>query len=282
MCPNIRYLHYYSIPLGVARWRCEEMSLLEYLRKSDGNTGAIARWLRKQWQKDSAGQAAGVPLEAFANAYTMQGEQIVAADYLWRLNDGYYGQWCMMNLPFRALDGFRLTEVQDKVPVRYRWLATAVVLTDDPRLPPALRGYWRDPSRIQSDMEQEADTGAYIEDVLGFVATQILAIDRYLSGQLDRREEPAPAPRGPRQAGHQEDAFELEGKQALLYREVAQRVQRGMKLQAAASDESGTLCVQRLRLHRTDLWFVLEGRVLARARSCIATCGQHWLQVGPC
>lgn len=89
-----------------SEWRREEMSLLEYLRKSDAATGAIARWLRKRWEKDAAGQAAGVPLETFANAYTMQGEQIVAADYLWRLNDGYYGQWCLMHLPFRSLDRF--------------------------------------------------------------------------------------------------------------------------------------------------------------------------------
>ena len=218
-------------------WRREEMALLEYLRKSDAATGGIARWLRKRWEKDAAGQAAGVPLEAFANAYTMQGEQIVAADYLWRLNDGYYGQWCLMHLPFRSLDGFQVAAVQDKVPFRYRWLATAVVLTDDARLPPPVRGYWRDPARIRADMEQEAHSSALIEDVLDFVATQILAIDRYLSGQLDRREEPAPAPTQQHHAGHQQDDFELEGKQAVLFREVAQRVQRGMRLQAAASDE---------------------------------------------
>ena len=220
-----------------SEWRREEMALLEYLRTSDAATGAIARWLRKRWEKDAVGQAAGVPLETFTNAYTMQGEQIVAADYLWRFNDGYYGQWCLMHLPFRSLDRFQVAAVQDKVLFRYRWLATAVVLTDDARLPPPVRGYWRDPARIGADMEQEADTAAFIEDVLGFVGTQILAIDRYLSGQLDRREEPAPAPRNENQAGNQQGDFELEGKQALLFRHVAQRVQRGMKLQAAASDE---------------------------------------------
>jgi ATP-dependent exoDNAse (exonuclease V) alpha subunit len=86
-------------------------------------------------------------------------------------------------------------------------------------------------------MEPEAHTAAFIEDVLGFVGPQILAIDRYLSGQLDRREEPATPPRNQNQAGNQQEDFELEGKQAVLFRQVAQRVQRGMKLQAAASDE---------------------------------------------
>jgi len=214
-----------------SEWQREEMALLEYLRKSDAATGGIARWLRQRWEKDAAGQAAGVPLETFANAYTMQEEQIVAADYLWRLNDGYYGQWCLMHLPFRSLDGCQVAAVQDKVPFRYRWLAT------DARLPPPVRGYWRDPARIRADMEQEADTAAFIEDVVGFVGTQIAAIDRYLSGQLDRREEPAPAPKNRHQAGNQQEDFELEGKQAVLFRQVAQRVQRGMELQAAASDE---------------------------------------------
>lgn len=48
----------------------------------------------------------------------MQGEQVVAAEYLWRMNDGFYGQWCMMHLPFRSLDVFHIEEVEQRVPAR--------------------------------------------------------------------------------------------------------------------------------------------------------------------
>ena len=95
------------------------MPLLEFLRKSDaaGATGKIAAWLRKRWMQRPSRDARR-SLEAFANAYIMQGEQVVAAEYLWRMNDGFYGQWCMMHLPFRSLDVFHIEEVEPRVPAR--------------------------------------------------------------------------------------------------------------------------------------------------------------------
>lgn len=125
----------------------------------------------------------------------MGGEQIVALEYLWRMNDAFYGQWCMMNIPFRSMAVFQLPAVMEKVPARYRWLATALLLTENPAVCPRhLRGYWRDPQRMTQDMECEAHASSFIEDVLAFVSAQVLAIDRYLTGQLNRAEEEAAQP----------------------------------------------------------------------------------------
>ena len=94
-------------------WRSEEMSLLEWLRKSD-EEGRISAWLRK---KHAAAVKSCPPdeapsLEAFANEYIMRGEQLAAAEYLWRMNDLFYGQWAMMNLPFRSMGMFQVPVVR--------------------------------------------------------------------------------------------------------------------------------------------------------------------------
>lgn len=109
------------------------MSLLDYLRKT-GPNGAVAGCLRRLYDAEAKhtrdpGETAP-SLGSFANSYRMQGEQIVAVDYYWRLNDGFYGQWCIMYLAFRDLATFDVTDVRRLVPGRYRWLATALVLTD--------------------------------------------------------------------------------------------------------------------------------------------------------
>lgn len=83
------------------RPRREDMSFLEFLRKSEasGATGAIAGWLHKRWAQSHPTEARREPLAEFANAYEMQGEQIVAVEYLWRLNDHYY------HVPYRSVHG---------------------------------------------------------------------------------------------------------------------------------------------------------------------------------
>lgn len=220
-----------------ATWRRDSMSLLEFLRKSDasGKSGRVASWLRKTWEalpnpKES--------LEAFANEYVLRGEQIVATEYLWRLNDNYYGLWCMMHIPFRSLEVFHVPSIVQKVPLRYRWLATALHLTDDPATAPRhLRGYWRDPLRQTRDMQLEACVDAFIADVVAFVAAQTLAIDRYTDGHLDRAEEGHVEPDGAGPAPAAAAAVTFEGKQKLLYKAVGARVQLCVRAQRATREE---------------------------------------------
>jgi len=78
------------------QWRDENMSLLEFLRKSN-DQGAIAGWLTQIWK------AQGQPdtIEAFANAFSMSGEKVVACAMGSRLRDKFFGQWLVLHVPFR-------------------------------------------------------------------------------------------------------------------------------------------------------------------------------------
>ena len=222
-------------------WRREDMSLLEFLRKTGGEDGgAIAGWLRQKHRAHvSAAAAAGAPadsLEDFANKYPMRGEQLVAVEFLYRLNDMYYGQWCVMHLPFRSMAFFDAPAVRDRVPERYRWFATALLLTDDCRLVPAqLHRFWRDFERAEAEMHMEGDSDSFVQDVKEFLAGQTLAIDRYLSGQLDCQQEPAgAAPRGPAPAPA---AMCFEGKQAMLHKAVGRRVALAVAARSANTEQ---------------------------------------------
>ena len=193
----VRYIH--------AGWRRDDMSLLEYLRKT-GKDGQPAQWLRKRHEQyvqdqEERGEEP-TPLKNFANDYLMAGEQVVAAHYLWRLNNDYFGQWLLMNYPFRRLDTFQLAEVDNKVPARYRWLATALCLTDRADAG-ALRNHWRDMGRIRVEMELEGHAEGIIVDTMTFIQGCTLAVDGYLSGrrkledELDQEaEQPAPSRSG--------------------------------------------------------------------------------------
>ena len=102
-------------------WREEGMSLADFLRKST-RKGEPAPWLRqlhkkmskKRPREEDAGEEA-TRFHRFANQYKLRGEQVLAADYLWRLNDDYYGQWLMMHYPFRSLDAFDVPQVVETV-----------------------------------------------------------------------------------------------------------------------------------------------------------------------
>ena len=121
----------------------------------------------------------------------MRGGQLVAAEFLSRLNDMYYGQWCVMRLPFRSMAFFDLPAARDRVPERYRWFATALLLTDDCRQVPAqLHRFWRDFGKAEAEMHMEGSAKSFVQDVTEFLAAQTLAIDRYLSHRVGRIRRP--------------------------------------------------------------------------------------------
>jgi len=64
------------------QWCDENMSLLEFLRKSN-DQGAISGWLTRIWK--APGQPKGI--EAFTNAYSMSGEEVVACVVMSGLNN---------------------------------------------------------------------------------------------------------------------------------------------------------------------------------------------------
>ena len=88
-------------------------------------------------------------------------------------------------------------------------------------------------------MQLEAHADAFIRDINAFVEAHVLAIDRYLSGHLDRNEERplaalAPGPNAPEPGPA---GIRFEGKQAVLHRLAERRA--GLAMQATAAGDEG-------------------------------------------
>ena len=164
------------------------------------------------------------------------------------MNDLYYSQWCMMHIPFRSLRKFGATAAIQKVPDRYRWFATALLLTDAADCePPALRKFWQDPARLAEDMQREGCGDAYMQQ---FVAALTIAVDRYVAGQLDKAEEDAGVQARTQHrtgGGGQPAAAEVrtaaravfQGRQLRFYKLLAERVALSLKVQQSKDDADG-------------------------------------------
>jgi hypothetical protein len=110
---------------------------------------------------------------------TTQGQVMVAVQYLSRYNDRYYGQWLLMNHPFRSQEDLWHADA-DLVPDDYRCLASCL------RLQPA---YWRDMSAVRADLELEGYKDAVIATVLAMLQANTSLVDRYFAGELDKADD---------------------------------------------------------------------------------------------
>ena len=88
-------------------WRREDMSLLEFARKTN-KKGEVAQWIRQKRIKQGSAET----LEDFANGCQMEGEKLIAVETVSVFNDRYFGQWLALRSPFRALED--LTDPQAK------------------------------------------------------------------------------------------------------------------------------------------------------------------------
>ena len=157
-------------------WRSEEMTLLEFLRKSN-NQGEIAGWLKDCWKE------AGHPdsLEDFANGYVCDGEKIVACSLGSRLRDKFYGQWLMLHVPFRSPDTFALGACATRVPETDKYLAACYLCQH-----PKARHMWQtaDDGPMLEEMLLEGVTGIHRQAVVEYVHAQRRLVQQYISGEL--------------------------------------------------------------------------------------------------
>ena len=114
-------------------------------------------------------------LEEFAQTVPTTGEKLISADTVSMLNDKYYGQWLTLNVPFRNMEDLLSKEIEERVPLRYRWFACALE-----RAP----FHWKDPSAIREEMMLHALHDDYIETVLAKIKAHTYHVKRYLSGEL--------------------------------------------------------------------------------------------------
>ncbi|CAE8670521.1 unnamed protein product [Polarella glacialis] len=156
-------------------WRSEDMSMLEFLRKSN-NEGGICGWLLELHRK--SGSTASVA--AFANMYKMQGEKIVACDMVSRMNDKYYGQWLVLHVPFSSVTDFVKPNVHLLVPAADKYLGMCLACEHAVAL-----SHWHTPRLellMDQDMKLEARTRIYRQQVAARLAPHVKKVLAYLEG----------------------------------------------------------------------------------------------------
>ena len=164
-------------------WRGPDMSLLDYLRKSN-EEGDIAGWLKEKWRKT----APDTDLIAFAQAYLPDGEKVIACAMGSRLRDKHYGQWLMLHVPFLGPSQFMQAVGVDRTPSTDKYLAACLACPH-----PVAVAYWNNPQLQEEAMLQEGNGSHYRKEVLDHITTQSHLVRRYMAGELAASEPPVRA-----------------------------------------------------------------------------------------
>eukprot|EP00971_Amphidinium_carterae_P334234 6469387-Amphidinium_carterae.2 len=165
-----------------AAWAAGHISLLEYLRKTN-KQGDIAGWL-KRLHNAIPPEADKPTLEDFAVNFVMKGQQLVSADMLSRMNDRWYGQWLVLNVPFLNMDELMQKDIIDRVPAAYVHFAHVMQCEH-----PLARTLWEDETAIEMDLKREAHTREHISTILHMVKSHKSLVNDYLTGKFDTKAE---------------------------------------------------------------------------------------------
>ena len=142
-------------------WREDDCTLLEYMRLSNKD-GRQRSKLRGGGRRRVA----------------------VAAQLHSRLKDSFYGQWLLLNVPFRQVDELWDNRVL-RVPEGYRMLALCLL-----RRP----GLWRRPLEVQRELQLEGYRDAHVRNILAMLEAHTAVVDAYFSGALNVEDDPVPIP----------------------------------------------------------------------------------------
>ena len=86
---------------------------------------------------------------------------MTASIYLSRYNDKYYGQWVLMNVPFRKLDDLWREELY-LVPDHLWYQALALLHRPE---------HWRSPDAVRAELELEAFREHHVRNILSMLAS---------------------------------------------------------------------------------------------------------------
>lgn len=114
------------------------------------------------------------------------GEKLVACNMGSRLRDRFYGQWLVLNVPFRNLQEFEVENLLERVPVTDKYLAMRLACEH-----PVAQSLWTDFAAVDEDMKMEGHGLLHRHMVLGYVKTQGHLVRQYLAGTLDPPAAPA-------------------------------------------------------------------------------------------
>ena len=214
-------------------WRRENMTLLEFLRKTRAQ-GQISQ----RYERLHRALKVQIPLKTWINAVPVHGETMVAAITNSRSNDRYFGQWLLLNVPFRNVDdlwhpGARL------LPQNLRYLGLCLLKCPT---------YWRNGDNPAGEMEHEARKNLEIENFRSMLAARTDLVDAYLSGELLLSEQPSPALHGT--ASTSTGTITLAAEQQTIIQTIVSRVEAAMK--AKWPDDADSLEAWNSWLNRTQ------------------------------
>ncbi|CAE7357688.1 pif1 [Symbiodinium sp. CCMP2592] len=192
-------------------WRRDNMSLLDFLRKS-GSDGQISQ----KYRRVHRARKIDMPLKDWINVHPADGQTLVASIMYSHTNDRHYGQWLLLNVPFRNIDDLWHPQAE-LLPENLRYLGLCVLHR---------RRFWRDPVKIRSELEKEARNDLYIQNTLAMLTARIELVDAYLSGDMTVEREAAPPLDGVARVAHAE--VRVAPEQATVINVVGRRVQHAM------------------------------------------------------
>lgn len=152
------------------------MCLLEFLRKST-EEGKIAPWIKEAWKHQNHPET----LEKFANEVCTDGEKVIACAMGSRLKDQFYGQWMMLNIPFRHYEELLRSDILEKIPDTDKFLAHCILSQR-----PQAKQMWSTPTTVLDDMKIEGCSQYHRTMVLNHINSQRELIYQYMAGNLKK------------------------------------------------------------------------------------------------
>ena len=151
------------------------MTLRAFLEKTNSK-GELHRHWKNRYEAARAANETEEPFEAWACAQRGKGESLVAAMYLSRYNDEFYGQWVVMNVPFWDIAELWRQEL-DLIPDEHFYQALALLHRPD---------HWRNEACVRADLELRAFREHHIKNIWFMLRANAELIDKYWSGELDK------------------------------------------------------------------------------------------------
>ena len=212
-------------------WRANDMPLEEFLRKTN-KKGRIHHYIKKDYEKathhgeEEDEEVLEESLEAWANNVRPQGQVMLAAMYLSRYNDKYYGQRVLMTHPFRKMEELLRPEL-DLVPPHLCYQTLAFLVQSE---------HWTNEAAIRADLELEAFREHHIRNITAMLFANQGLIEKYIDGTLDKNDDVPEA--GWQDAGQAdgEQAPQLSQQQNNIVQELVASVHAGMARRAGRED----------------------------------------------